>query len=223
MQMYNSHPIVTFNAATETLWHLELTAQANAPAFVQAMTNEATAWIANELEQRGAKYAIGGYAEKRTGYAKSELFNTANEPRCVHLGIDIFAAEGTAVFAPFNATVHSFANNNSFGNYGPTIILKHQHQDYIWYSLYGHLSINDYDYWQANYRVGSLINAGTIIGHFGNYNENVGWTPHLHFQIINDIQNHQGDYPGVSTWSEKEIFLKNSPNPFPFMGLGTSY
>ena len=35
---------------------------------------------------------------------------------------------GKSVHAPLTSTVHSFANNEGQGNYGPTIILQHELQ-----------------------------------------------------------------------------------------------
>jgi hypothetical protein len=35
----------------------------------------------------------------------------------------------------------------------------------------------------------------------------------LHFQIILDIADWKGDYPGVCKYSEREKWLKNSPDP----------
>jgi len=61
------------------------------------------------------------------------------------LGIDITAIAGTEIFAPLEGSVHSFQNNSSFGDYGPTIILEHNLDGEIFYTLYGHLSLNSLD------------------------------------------------------------------------------
>jgi murein DD-endopeptidase MepM/ murein hydrolase activator NlpD len=47
--------------------------------------------------------------------------------------------------AALDGRVHSFQNNDSLGNYGPTIILEHQVEDLTFYTLYGHLSLNSID------------------------------------------------------------------------------
>ncbi|MEP6913389.1 MAG: response regulator, partial [bacterium] len=42
---------------------------------------------------------------------------------------------------------------------------------------------------------------------------NGDWPPHLHFQIIEDMRVHEGDYPGVCSISERAKYLNNCPNP----------
>ena len=80
--------------------------------------------------------------------------------------------------------IHSFAFNNNFGDYGATIILLHQLEGFPFYTLYGHLSLDDI----AHVKEGKYISRGEVIGHFGKPEENGHWPPHLHFQIINDIR-----------------------------------
>ncbi|MEQ8926454.1 MAG: peptidoglycan DD-metalloendopeptidase family protein, partial [Fulvivirga sp.] len=93
--------------------------------------------------------------------------------------------------------------------YGPTIILEHQLEGIKFYTLYGHLSLNSIE----NLKNGQVIKAGKEFAWLGDYHENVHWPPHLHFQIINKIGTHKGDYPGVCKPSEKDKWLLNSPNP----------
>jgi len=52
-----------------------------------------------------------------------------------------------------------------------------------------------------------------VFTEFGMRFENGNWPPHLHFQIIIDIGNWQGDYPGVCKFSERERWLQNCPDP----------
>jgi hypothetical protein len=51
------------------------------------------------------------------------------------------------------------------------------------------------------------------IATLGNAAENGHWPPHLHFQLMLDIGDAKGDYPGVGKYSEKELLLQNIPNP----------
>ena len=60
---------------------------------------------------------------------------------------------------------------------------------------------------------GKRIEKGEIIGEFGTPLENGQWPPHLHFQLIEDLQGWTGDYPGVCKYSEKELYLENCPDP----------
>ena len=172
-----------------------------------ADTEKFTSYINSRLESAGARYGIGGYAENRTLYRRSDLFD-GTEPRTLHLGIDIWGAAGTKVYAPLGGVVHSYAFNKNFGDYGATIILQHQLETKVFHTLYGHLSVNDL----LHLKEGKYIIRGDTIGHFGESSDNGNWPPHLHFQIIEDMRIKKGDYPGVSAKSEQEKYLTNCPD-----------
>lgn len=131
------------------------------------------------------------------------------EPRRLHLGIDIWGPAGTPIYAPMGAMIHSFAFNNHYGDYGATLILSHQLDGFTFYTLYGHLSLKDIEHISA----GHYVNRGQEIAHFGEPQENGHWPPHLHFQIIIDMELYEGDYPGVCRYSEREKYLANCPDP----------
>ena len=162
-----------------------------------------------KLKDNNTPVGVGGYAEKRFIYRTSEVFKTAGGYRSIHLGIDITAAEGTEIFAPLDGKVHSFKNNSSFGDYGPTIILEHNLEGEIFYTLYGHLSLDSLD----GLSEGKAIKRGQQIASLGDPTVNVGWPPHLHFQIINDMLGKKGDFPGVCLPSEKGFYLSHCPDP----------
>ena len=169
-------------------------------------------YINRKLENAQARYAIGGYAEHRQVYSRSNAFDGATpgeEPRRLHLGIDIWAKPNTAVIAPFDGIVHSFAFNDRPGDYGATIILTHQLQNRSFYTLYGHLSLNSI----KNLQGGERIMKGDRLAEFGIPAENGHWPPHLHFQVIKDLEGWKGDYPGVCKYSEREKYLNNCPDP----------
>lgn len=154
----------------------------------------------------GKSFALGGYLEDRTWYARSPLFG---KERSVHLGIDVWTEAGAAVHAPLDATIHSFADNAGFGNYGPTLILHHELQGHGFYTLYGHLSRNNLKSWEK----GAAIQRGQSIGNLGNIEENGEWPAHLHFQIIIDLQGMEGDYPGVCAHEDVKFYQNNCPDP----------
>ena len=169
-------------------------------------------YINRVLQQNDAVYGIGGYDENRTIYTRSDVFNAIRnneEPRRLHLGVDIWGKAGTTVFAPLGGVIHSFANNNLFGDYGATIVLSHQLNGLFFYTLYGHLSIRNL----VNLEAGKFVSHGEAIGNFGEPFENGNWPPHLHFQIIKDMHGKWGDYPGVCAYSRKEKYLLNCPDP----------
>ena len=123
--------------------------------------------------------------------------------------MDIWAKARTPIFAPLKGKVHSFKNNNKFGDYGPTIILKHKIERVKFYTLYGHLSLDSIQ----NLEKGQIFNKGEKLAKIGNYPENGGWSQHLHFQIITDMQGLEGDFPGVASLKDREKFLELCPDP----------
>jgi len=169
-----------------------------------------------KLKANNAVVGVGGYAENRSIYKMSDVFKTDGEYRSIHLGIDITAGEGTEVFAPLEATVHSFQNNSTFGDYGPTIILEHNLNGEVFYTLYGHLSINSL----KGLSVGKEIKTGQKIAELGDPAVNVGWPPHLHFQLITDMLGKKGDFPGVCLPSEKEYYMNLCPDPNLILKIG---
>jgi murein DD-endopeptidase MepM/ murein hydrolase activator NlpD len=157
------------------------------------------------------KIGYGGYLEHRVIYESHENFATASADfRNIHLGMDFWADAGTPVFAPLAGVVHSFQVNPGSGNYGPTIILFHPAEKI--YSLYGHLAISDLE----SMEVGMQIPAGQQLCHLGKPDENGGWPPHLHFQLIRDLQGFQGDYPGVCSLRDVDLYAQNCPDPARF-------
>jgi murein DD-endopeptidase MepM/ murein hydrolase activator NlpD len=154
------------------------------------------------------KIGYGGYLEHRVVYESHENFVTAAEDyRNIHLGMDFWTTAGTPVFAPLAGEVHSFQVNPGSGNYGPTIILYHPAENV--YSLYGHLASDDL----VNLNVGDPVIAGQLLCHLGKPEENGGWPPHLHFQIIRDMQGWRGDYPGVCSQRDVSFYAANCPDP----------
>lgn len=169
-------------------------------------------YIDRHLALNKTRVAYGGYLEKRSLYTSNVLFDKGNV-RNIHLGVDFWAPAGTAVVCPMNGVLHSFANNSDYGNYGGTIILSHQIGLERCHTLYGHLSVASL----KNLTIGMSINQGEILGHLGTPAENVGYAPHLHFQVINDIDAYYGDYPGVCNSADLGYFLQNCPNPIGYL------
>ena len=159
---------------------------------------------------------IGGYGEDRAIY-DTPIFNPAGEePRTIHLGLDIFAPAGRAVYAPLAGKVHSFQVNDNAKDYGPTIILEHALAPglTIW-SLYGHLSAESLDGLAAR----QDIAAGSELARLGDPSVNGGWAPHLHVQVMLDLRGQSGDFPGVCRRSEQSDWLTLCPDPRPLLGL----
>ncbi len=164
--------------------------------------------IDDVLAKNKAEVAFGGYLEKRNLYSKAEHF-AGNNRRDIHLGIDFWSSTGIKVITPIMGTVHSFNNNNLPNDYGPTIILSHHVKGLEFYSLYGHLSVESLN----GLEKGMPFAKGQVIGTLGSVKANGGYAPHLHFQLILDLQGNQGDYPGVCSESDLPFYSNNCPNP----------
>lgn len=204
--------VVPFNRGVDRLLTMDFTEKntlltADTVSSIDLFTN----YINSTLQNAKALYGIGGYNELRTVYSRSEVFDgvEGKEPRRLHLGIDIWGVAGTSVLAPLAGKVHSFAFNKAYGDYGATIILEHAIGEGSFYTLYGHLSLDSI----THLEVGNEIQQQQVFAHFGIPEENGYWPPHLHFQLILDMQGHIGDYPGVCAYSETEKYLANCPDP----------
>ena len=169
-------------------------------------------YIFSKIKDNNVLCAYGGYNEKRDLYRRSLHFKDSGEFRSIHLGIDFWMPAGTGVIATMPGRIHSFANNNNPGDYGPTIVLEHFIGNEKIHALYGHLSKTSLE----NIQVGDIVARGEVIGTLGTSDENVNWPPHLHFQLIRDMGAYQGDYPGVCRENEKTFYLKNCPNPITY-------
>lgn len=169
---------------------------------------ELDAAILQKLNSAGAIAGVGGYLENRSLYQHTDLFQGDAE-RCIHIGVDVFMPAGSAVYAPLDGSVHSFANRQVRGDYGPVIILRHELDGVEFHSLYGHLSEASLQ----DLSPGKAIRAGEAVARIGPRPVNGNWSPHLHFQLIRDMQGYSGDYPGVVRPAELDYFRQNCPDP----------
>lgn len=160
----------------------------------------------------------GGYGEDRAIY-DTPIFNPpGDEPRTLHLGLDVFTAAGAPVFAPLDGEVHSLQRNDSEKDYGPTLILQHDVKPGLtFYTLYGHLDPSLLDTLQS----GNKVKARQEIARLGDSSVNGGWAPHLHFQVMLDMLGKAGDFPGVCRKSEASQWLQLCPNPRSLIGLAS--
>jgi len=212
LQKYASeiHPVVNADLNSPQVTRFDLTENNKLLTLENLVETPKFDAVVNQmLAEHNAKIGIGGYLENRVIYRRSPHFQKTEEPRSIHLGVDIWAPAGMHVYAPLAATVHSFFNNSSFGDYGPTIILRHELDGVKFYTLYGHLEVacleNLYD--------NKPIAKGERIAAFGPYPENGDWPPHLHFQIIADMEGKRGDYSGVCRPSLMAHYASLCPNP----------
>ena len=156
-------------------------------------------------------YGLGAYGENRSVYTAPQFADAASaERRTRHLGIDVFAPAGTPVHAPFAGRVHTVAYNANPLDYGHTLILEHETDGGVpFYTLYGHLGGSLPDLLSE----GDSVAAGDLIAHLGDWPENGGWAPHLHFQVMTDMLSQKGNFFGVGHDSLWDVWSGICPDP----------
>lgn len=165
-------------------------------------------WFAQHQAQ-GIRYGLGLYGENRTVYATPQFADAASpERRTIHLGIDVFAPAGTPVHAPLPGRVKHLTYNADPLDYGNTLILEHDLNGTRFFTLYGHLAGT----LPALHPTGEVA-QGQLIAHLGDWPENGGWAPHIHFQIITDLLATSGNFFGVGHPGLLDIWSDISPDP----------
>ncbi|MGH9476717.1 MAG: aminotransferase class III-fold pyridoxal phosphate-dependent enzyme [Terriglobales bacterium] len=175
--------------------------------------------IFGEMRRAGAAVGVGRYLEARLLYT-SPLFGAPGKPtaerRTIHLGLDLFVAPGTSLRAPLSAVVHVVARNAAPLDYGHVVILRHANpggQEF--FTLYGHLAHEV----MAQLRVGQALAQGQAFARVGGPEENGGWPPHVHFQIILDLLELGAQFPGVCKASEQTVWSMLCPDPNLLLGI----
>ncbi|WP_417885669.1 peptidoglycan DD-metalloendopeptidase family protein [Zunongwangia sp.] len=207
------NPVIGSGYTHEDYIAIDLSAKNPQLLKLEQLSSEAfSVYIDHNLKIANKKIAYGGYAEVRNLYQRSQLFNENQEQylnRNIHIGLDIWAPAQTEILAALDGKVHSFQDNTNFGDYGPTIILEHSFQQKTFYTLYGHLNRASLE----SLEVGGSVKAQQKIAELGAPFENGDYAPHLHFQLINDIANKKGDYPGVASEKDLSFYKQNCPDP----------
>lgn len=144
---------------------------------------------------KAVRYGLGSYGERRSVYSTDQFADRLSpEKRTIHLGIDVFTNAGTPVYAPLPGRVLHLTYNGDHLDYGHTLILEHDAEGTSFYSLYGHLGST----LPALCHVGSRVEPGQLIAHIGDWHENGGWAPHIHFQVMTDmLEQRDGNFFGV--------------------------
>lgn len=167
-------------------------------------------FIQNHLDKYKGKIAFGGYIETRNLYKRSTVFkNNTSDERNIHIGLDLWINEPATIHAALDGKIHSFQNNTALGDYGPTIILEHEVEEIKFHTLYGHLSEASL----IGKKAGNVVRKGEQIATLGLPPINGDYAPHLHFQLIFDMEKKKGDYPGVCNEKMLHFYKSNCPDP----------
>ncbi|HET9982608.1 MAG TPA: aminotransferase class III-fold pyridoxal phosphate-dependent enzyme [Longimicrobiales bacterium] len=175
----------------------------------------ARAWtdlLFGQMRDAGATLGLGRWDEPRSWYTEPAFrVDTDDGPewRTVHIGVDLFATPGTPVLAPLDGVVHAVRDNAGRLDYGPTVVLRHDAGGVPFFTLYGHLSPECLDALAP----GQAVARGERIGAIGDFPGNGDWAPHLHLQLVLDMLDRDGEFPGVARPSQRNVWRSLSPDP----------
>ncbi len=153
-----------------------------------------------------------GYLEERSFYNTHNYERegpNGTEYRNIHLGTDFWVPAATPLHAPLGGTVVIAHHNDIHKDYGPLLVLEHSVNDSVFYTLYGHLSVETLTLSPK----GKYVGKGEPLGWIGNKEENGHWVPHLHFQIITDLWGQTENFNGTAYPSELPYWKSICPNP----------
>jgi 4-aminobutyrate aminotransferase-like enzyme len=162
--------------------------------------------------------AVGCYGEDRSMY-RTAAFETTDprERRTIHIGIDLFAPAGEELLAPLDAVVADVGVETVPLGFGGIAVLRHETDDGVpFFTLYGHLSPASI----SGLTIGQPISQGDVIARLGTADENGGWEPHLHFQLMTDLCGWTAtEIIGVVARSGWDVWRSVFPNPNLMLGL----
>jgi murein DD-endopeptidase MepM/ murein hydrolase activator NlpD len=175
-----------------------------------------------QLSEHGAQLGIGRYLEDRdvyTAQAYATAFDTGDDVgqrRTVHLGVDLLVPAGTAVSAPLDGVVHDLHDNVTPQDYGPVVVLAHRTDTGKgFFTLYGHLSRTTLD----RLMIGQPVTAGERFATVGTQEENGGWVPHVHVQVLTSLLGMGVNVPGVGARGNLPFWRSVCPDPNLLLGL----
>lgn len=155
-------------------------------------------WINSIHNSQGINYSFGGFLEDRSNFLKKHY--NKRKKIFIHLGIDYTVPAKTQVALTEEAIVEYIRYDYSKGGWGKMVLFSLRNKSL--YILYGHLKK------MPRLKVGQKCIAGQIIGIVGKKNENGGWFPHLHVQLMTPkfITMHKGNFRKIDGYT-----YKNSP------------
>lgn len=134
------------------------------------------------IEQRfHVDWVYGGWMENRTKLLSDVKYLRKNKT-FLHLGIDLSFDAGTMVFSIAEGPiVHIGTDSPLKGGWGGHVLQMIKFQGKPHLLIYCHLG-----FIQEKDRL-RTISKGDFLGLVGNKSENGGWGPHLHLQLVSDV------------------------------------
>lgn len=206
------HPVLSKNKPTYVVMDFSVASLEFAPDALSIPG------LADQLiwDKVGPHVGIGRWNEPRLVYTGDQYATVSGERRTIHIGVDLFRPALSPVYAPLDAVVYSCCAHHEEFDYGGCVLLEHRPPDGpVFWTLYGHLSHNS----AMALQPGQFIAAGEAFAELGAFEENGGWVPHLHFQIVSDLLGLRDTYPGVAAPDVRDVWLSLSPSPAMLLGL----
>ena len=168
-------------------------------------------WVKSLHVARKVDYSYGGFLEDRSNLWKNHYNKEIGA--FIHLGVDFNVPPGTKVALLKKAkVVNVFIDEDQRGGWGGMVLWKII--DSPQYLIYGHLKHD------IHLKKEQVCEAGTVFGTVGKSNENGGWFPHLHLQLMNQdfIDSFEEDIEKIDGYLPKNHpLLKNVINPVPLV------
>ncbi|MFW9769327.1 MAG: aminotransferase class III-fold pyridoxal phosphate-dependent enzyme [Candidatus Thorarchaeota archaeon] len=167
--------------------------------------------VSEQISKAGVKIGIGRYNEPRLIYSGDQYLSSGGESRTVHIATDLFVERNTPIYSIHDGVIHSFQDNARPYDNGPTIVVEYKTDPDgpPFYVLYSHLTRDSL----SGLFAGKEVKKGEQLGRVGEYPDNGGWPPHLHFQLIVDMMGQKGDLFGVAPPSKLDVWLSICPDP----------
>lgn len=130
----------------------------------------------NSLRQKSnTNFLIGKYGEDRKKlFENFGIERFTKNGKTLHAGIDIFMPASSKVILPEDAMLIESKKDSEIGGYGHYLIYECNKA----FLLFGHIEP------QVNLTVGEMNIKGEIIAKLANIENNGGYLPHLHFQVL---------------------------------------
>lgn len=175
--------------------------------------------IDGAMTRAGATVGVGRWDEPRPLYLAPPFLDgphPTHGARTVHMGIDLWVPAGTPLYAPLDGVVASMGELPGAGDYGPTVLLRHQPPGGPgFFTLWGHLDPEVL----GRLGPGDPVPAGALVARVGPRPVNGDWPPHLHLQVALDDLGRGHDLPGVVHPDQREAWREVFPNPALLAGL----
>lgn len=168
------------------------------PVYRQKFNNTA-------LTSTGARYIVCRYGEDRSTILADT--HIGKQGRTVHMGVDIFSRDLESVHAPCDGVIVRTGYEEGSHSFGHYAILRPTDKS-LPYFFFGHLNSDPIAL--------RSVKAGDTIGRLGDFQENGGWSRHLHLQLFRDLPRDDENLVGYLSQADFKTDPARFPDPMPF-------